>query len=563
MNGRMLAALAAALVALALHAPILGHGFVWDDAHKFGQARWDGPSDLAAALTPQYWTELSHEPPRAGYYRPVASLLFAFNQSLFGLEPRVYHAESLLLHAGVTALVVLLAATLFHASPTVALAAGLLFAVHPIHTEAVAFASDLTDLLSALPFIGALLVASRARDSWRSAAAIVLLWMLALGAKELAITLPLAIALVWWTRDLPVIRGRRRFWTSALLALLLYLTLRSWIFGDFAAAGAGLGWDGFYPRISAAGRSLTLAARMLIYPWPLIADYGPAGAPEPPHPLPFIVPFLFLVLLAGSARLRARAPELPFALAWFAIALLPVSNLIPIPQPYAERFLYLPSVGPCIALALALDRLRRHHRWSAPAILVPLLAAGALLTARRLPDWRNEGALWSSVVEALPSNPRALQNLGADFERRGDLARAIELYAAAHDLAPRMEKVTTAYATTLHRAGRAQEALDLLIDHEAHNPLTARVAGMLGAAFAGRAEFERALGYFEISSELEPADPAPRISRALCLTSLGRLEEAQLELRRLRDEGVDPDRLETLASALARATKRLESQWVD
>ena len=126
-----------------------------------------------------------------------------------------------------------------------------------------------------------------------------------------------------------------------------------------------------------------------------------------------------------------------------------------------------------------------------------------------------------------------------------------------------MEKVTTAYATALHKSGRAQEALDLLTEHEAANPLTARVAGMLGAAFAGRGELERALGYFEISAELEPTDPAPRISRSLCLISLGRLEEARAELRRLRGEGVDPSRLKTAIAALDRATKRLGSKGAD
>ncbi len=559
MNGRWAAAAAAALVAILLHLPILGHEFVWDDAEKFGQARWDGPQDLIAAVTPSYWSELSHEPPEAGYYRPLASLLFAANQARFGLDARIYHAQSILLHGLVTACVVLLAGPLLGAGVPAALAGGLLFAVHPIHTETVAFASDLTDLLAAFFYLGALALALRGRDSWPRALAAGGLWLLALGSKEMALSLPLLVGFAGWISTGRIVRQRWRFWCSALVILVLYAALRSWIFGDFSAAGAELAWEGPYLRLTEVGRALSGALRMLLAPWPLVADYGPAGAQLPAHPIP--AGAALLILAAGAAALRARrpAPELAFAAGWFLITLLPVMNLIPIPQPHAERFLYLPSAGPCIALAAGLARMRGRVSWIVAAWLALPVAAGALATTLRLPDWKNEETLWTSVLAVLPENPRALQNLGAVHEGRGDLEQATLLYEHAHRLAPRMEKVTTAYAGALYGTGRIDEAITVLEEHALRYGASAAVAGRLGAALARRRDFEAALRYFQIAARLAPESGTARSSLIRCLIALGRLDDARQELDRIAAQGVSKVAIERLDEELRRARTGLES----
>lgn len=546
------AALLTALVAFLLHLPVMLNGFVWDDAEKFGKAQWDGPQDLVAALTPQYWEALSHEPPEAGYYRPVASLLFAWNQSQFGLDPRIYHAQSLLLHALVCALVVLLGGRLIHLDAWAALAAGLLFAVHPVHTEALAFASDLTDLLAATAYLGALLLAVGRTPGWKRALGVSCLWLLALGSKEMAITLPALLAFLIWLRPGTSLRQSWRLGALLVVSGGLYLGVRLWVCGGLAPAGAGLEWDGWLVRFSAVGRSIQALSRMLVWPWPLVADYGPAG-----KVLPTSLFASGLVVVAGALSVlaigaRKKMPALALGVGWLVLTAFPVLNLVPIPQPLAERFLYLPSVGLCLALAAGLRTLPRLAQARLLLALLPLLVAGAWVSWARLPEWRDDRALWSSVLRVLPDNPRALQNLAADHEQRGETAAALPLYARAYALAPEMDKVVMAYAGALYGAGELDQAIAVLRKRVSRGVVGAQIAGMLGAALARSGQFLEAAQAFDLVVKSQPDDTRARISRALCWVALGRRAEAEGELEALREGQAEDAALVPLEQALSR-----------
>jgi tetratricopeptide (TPR) repeat protein len=295
---------------------------------------------------------------------------------------------------------------------------------------------------------------------------------------------------------------------------------------------------------------LALALRMSFLPWPLVADYGPAGRPPPPTLLAML-PVGLALLGAVTLPWWRRRRGVALAFAWMLLTLLPVMNLLPIPQPRAERFLYLPTVGLVIGAAFCLERLRgRVGRWAwAPLLLLLPLAGG--LTWRRLPEWRDEASLWESVLRVLPENPRALQNLAAAYRAAGEEQRALPLYARAYALAPRMEKVVLAYAQALHRQGRREEALEVLRGAVREGSGSVEVVGMLAASLARQGEYAEAAALFGRIVEARPEDGRARVSRALCWVALGRVEEAREELRRLQEMGVDPGVMAPLRGALS------------
>lgn len=475
-----LVAIIPAVVAVALYWPVTGHEFVWDDADKF--ARTAQTPHYSAAFGPDYWTKLSHEPRASGYYRPVASALFALNRHAEG--PFVFHLEGVLLHGLICALVALLAIWVV-AEPSVpvpkpageaqrprigvALLTGLFFATHPVHTEAVAFASDLTDLLCSAFYLLALLAALGRRPVLFG-----VFWMLSLGSKEMAVTLPAVWFLAEWVRGGRIPRRPGMICAIALVGCL-YLGLRWRVCGYLGAGEEGLAWTGASLRLAEMGRSVGLAIRLLVWPDPLVADYGPAGHPVPPELVSILGGAAFLGCIASLPWLIRRYPGLALALGWFALTYLPTSNLLPIPQPRAERFLYLPSVGPLLGLALAASS---KVRWPVMGIFsLGLIVTWSALTHRRLPDWKNELSLWNSVVHVLPDNPRALHNLGTAHEKAGRHQVAASLFADAHALAPRMETVARSHARALARGGDWPASEEVLREYLVHSPnaLSARV----------------------------------------------------------------------------------------
>ena len=399
-----------ALAALLLFLPVLGAGFVHDDVVLLRDnpniRDWDG---VVTGFSQPFW-EIADDP-RAhvgGFYRPVGVAAFVALHQLGGGSPLPYHAASLALHSLCSALVALLALRLGW-RPLAAAAAALLFAVHGMHVEPVAWASSLTYLLATAAALGGLLALLAGR--WTLAGLALAAGML---SQEAAIGV-WALAFGW-----QVFRGdlrQRRRWPGlvalAAAALVVYL-LRWWVFGSAAA--------GFFGRpitelaISPAEQwAIALAVqlqelRYLVWPWPH-APFRPLASPErvtladAQRWLPALGGLLLLAgaaawWLRGAARWRRGGPPQPLLLAvglCFA-GLLPLLNPSNLGQfPFEERFLYLPSAGFCLAAGWLLSR----H----PAALaggVALLAVNTWSAASTTSSWADEATFFRWGMEASP-----------------------------------------------------------------------------------------------------------------------------------------------------------------
>ncbi len=374
------AALLVLLVAVGTYANSVLNGFAYDDNTIIVGSPVVTEGRVVDALTSSYWPQAVGG---AGLYRPVTLSSFALEWGLWNGHPAGFHLVNLAVHSAVSLLVFLLILPVSATLP--ALVGGVLFAVHPVHSEAVANVVGRSELYSALFVLGACLLFLKGRGlspSWRAARLIGIgaLFALGLGSKEMAATLPALLVLMALVRtdegrvtervrtDLPVF-----LLTSALLAA--FLGVRFLILGSVSGEGPAPALMG----LSAGQRILTSLAvwpqyfRLLVFPLDLVVDYAPAVLFPALTWGPDVILGL-LMILGGAAAIIFLWPRerlVALGIAWFGISILPVANLlVPTGVLLAERTLYLPSVGLAFVAAGVVRWTARERRKSLGMLLV-------------------------------------------------------------------------------------------------------------------------------------------------------------------------------------------------
>jgi tetratricopeptide (TPR) repeat protein len=542
--------LAAVLCAVAVgvsYATSLKGSFVWDDVPLIQQdERLRSFASLGDIFERDFF-ERSDDSVKYGYYRPLVTVSYLVDRSLYGLEPRSFHLTNLALHYGCTLLVYGLGVVAFALPQAAALGGALLFAVHPVHTESVAWISGRTDVLATAFMLAALLLhvvaqqAHRRRVVWRALS--LAAFFMALLSKELAFAAPLLIA----ARELGHKRPREilRDVAPYLAVAVSYLVLRFVVLGVSTNSPADVSLASYLATLPTA---FFRYLGELVFPLPLSAYLQHPWVKQPSlSALASAAGALALAWLAfrgfqGGARV-------PVVLGISVVAaLVPVSNLVSISGPpdmgfvMAERFLYLPSVYFCLAIGLAAVALSRLPGARVPVATaaVFVLGGGAYATAQRGHDYRDDGTFMRSALVHAPDAYLLNARLAAFESLQGKHASAIELFERAIVLRKRESGREDAMlqadlGRALHRAGRDEEALAVLepvIDSLA----SARVLGTYGEALTalGRTDdAERALHRARALSD-RTADPYLGLARvALARGDLAAAKEhhaAALEL---------------------------------
>ncbi|MDE2490206.1 MAG: hypothetical protein KGM24_05125, partial [Elusimicrobia bacterium] len=386
---RVAALLALFVGAVALYASTLKDPPVWDDhTFVFGQPFLLDCRNLSKVLSPLDYVRVL---PERNSARPVWQASILADTCLGGGDIRVYRLTSAYWHALGAVLVAALGWALT-GSFAPGLAAGILFAADPLHTEPVDILTFRTDLLALAFMIGTILLwregwarAGRRRAALLAAAALAA--ALALLSKETAVVLPLLLLLSDALFPPPAAPARARRWGSFAVcsALVLgYLVFRAPRSGYVTAGHSDFfsevretvplpgsrAQQGFvrppelprpqdppWSRVyrDPAARFLTMSRvfasylRLLVWPHPLQGDYAPRVVDSWTDPGALAGWLGWLAVLAAAWLLRRRAPLASFGLGWAAITLLPVSNLIAIYNLQADRYLYAPSAGVCLA----------------------------------------------------------------------------------------------------------------------------------------------------------------------------------------------------------------------
>ena len=502
------------------------------------------------------------------YYRPLMTFAYLLAYKIFGLLPFGFHLMSLVLHAAVVLLVFAVTERLFH-DRLISLITSGLFALHPIHTESVSWIAGITDLELSFFFLLTFLLYLHLGDtgrqsgrSWLPYMLLVLTYSLALLSKEQALVLP-ALAIVYEHFYRPGEVGSqfqdkwRRYLPLCLVAAS-YIAFRRFALGGFAPAiwRPNMSWSGVVLNaISLTGGYLG----KLIWPVRLTAFYvfHESRSIADPHVLAGLT---CLIVCAGLfVWLWRTARPLSFALLWMGATLGPVLNARWMPaQVFAERYLYLPSVGFCWLIGWAVAKLWREVRSGSPsaarallrqAIAITLAVVAclyAIRTVERNRDWRDDEVLYRKTLEAQPDAQVIRTNLGVIYSERGDWADAEREWTLA--LGPGRPSPVTLSNLGLVRIKqkRYSEAADLFDQAIRLRPAFVDPYKHLAEMYLEMGRLSDADGQFHLAVSLAPLDINLRNSYGHFLLQQGRTSEAREQFARSAEADANAEAYDNL-----------------
>jgi tetratricopeptide (TPR) repeat protein len=410
-------------------------------------------------------------------YRPLTALWMCSNFALFGLRPACWHLATLALHVLITYLVFVVTYELVSDRSTAFIAA-LLFGVHPAHVENVAWVSAANDLLMSALLLASFLAFLRYRKGEGNGGLglSLALFAAALLTKETAVVFPVLILVFSWL----FAAERGEIWRRAAKSmqassaffgvLLVYLMARSYAMRNVVSGQAAVpGWKTMvltWPSILWFDVChLALPIRLSeFYPYRYVIDPGLRT---------FVLPTALLVAISiggflWTPRLKYAAVA-QFACAWILLTLVPALYLRALtPDDFVhDRFLYLPSVGFVILIALAIRHL--PGSLTAPsssaaqvAVLVLLALAGMVGTFGNQLPWASDVLLYENGLKFVPDSSNLKDNLANALAARGRSAEAIRLYQEVLERDPRFWRSNYNLGHELLKAGRNQEAEEYL-----------------------------------------------------------------------------------------------------
>jgi tetratricopeptide (TPR) repeat protein len=504
------------------YAATLGFGFVSDDRFQIVGS----PFIASWRFVPQYFAShvWSYIYPHllSNYYRPCFLLWLRLNQAVFGQRAWGWHLSSVAVHVAVTYLVFRLGLWLTR-DTGVAVASALLFGLHPVHVEAVAYVSGVAEPLAALFLLAAFLAWLRSgepgpRLQWLAAA--LTLYAAALLSKEGSLVLPVLIAVFAWIyaprhggETLPVRRLQVALVAAApfLVVTGAYLPLRIWALKGFAHTVTPLT---LRTELLTLPSVLLFYMRLLVWPFGLSCYYD-KGYVSVLAFRGFVLPLIVILLALAALALwyrwtrrqsREESRTLVFAGFWMALAIAPVLNfrLLPEGEIAHDRYLYFPSVGFVILLALALRQVARRR------------FAGGL----RRPAWVSVFGAGLAVLLAIAT---ARQSLYWSDE--------LSLNFHAHEIAPRNVFATTSLAAAAAARGMVPAAVSLYQQALASDPDFWRANVNLAYLYYEQGNFPEAVRYFERSSAVDLTDGGQFLYLGLARMQLNQLPGAEAAIR--------------------------------
>ncbi len=508
-----LPAAGAALAAFLLYAPTLAYGFLnWDDNFYVFANPYLGNFDWRFVKWAFTTTYIQH-------WSPLLWISLGIDHALWGMNPAGYHLTNVLLHGLNTFLTVLLSFALLgfvrpggRTNAWLAAAAGLVFAAHPLHVEAVAWISSRKDQLYSFFYLAGLLayagyVSSAGRRRQGLYALSLLAFAFSLMSKPMAVTLP-AVLLILDLYPFRRIRGASDALRIGLLEKVPFYL------GSLALSVITVrSYKGLYPdeadrvlhelTFPAAVRAWTAVRAVVLYPWKAVLPFGLAAyQPMPMGSEAARVSYpgslaAFIVVSAAVVWLARRLPGQAAAWACYLVMVFPTLGLTRVfgVTAVADRFVYLPLLAlilPAVAGAgVLLDGPAR--RWRAPLAALGALWVLALggLTLRQSGYWRDPVSFWSRNVEQNPQSYESMSNLAMAHYQERSFDRAALWFSRSIAVYGYRPYAHYGLGISLHGLGRTEEGLRSLDTAVAMQAAVYRYT-KTGKAGNDLAEFHRA-----------------------------------------------------------------------
>ncbi len=554
------------LVALSIipYINCLKNEFVLDDTRLIVDNPFiKNPENIGEAFHNDFWwgTTLGF----SGLYRPVTIISYIANYSVSGLNPLFYHFFNIILHLMVV-LSIYTFLILLYEDRFVAFLATALFAVHPIHTEAVTWISGRPDLLAAFFFFSSLTIFTKLCRNKRSRITSLsllffslILYLLALLSKENSIVLvgilPIILYFLAAKKSSNTIGTTIRsvFGRSALLKYSgyiaitgIYLLLRWNMLGHIAfrphaaVLGNPLIEANLYERIVTSSFLFLKYLMLTIAPVWLSIDYTAWQIPLSSFPLS-VLDFISLIVVAGFLFFLVftfiKSSRWFFPLAFFAVTYSIVSNIFYIVWiMFTERFIYIPSLAFFVLFALTCDLIlrrinmaekRRLYLYISYAAIGLILALFAARTFVRNDDWRNESVLWTQTVRVVPRSAAAHANLGKVLMQIGKTREAEAEFLHSISIYPGRAELYINLADLYANQEDSQKAKEQYLKAIQLNPKSYEAHYNLAFLHESLGEIEESIKEYQKAIDLYPFSAEAMNNLGAIYLKVGRFSEAQ------------------------------------
>lgn len=551
------------------------NGFVFDDVGQVLLNPWIRDfRHLPDIFSENVW---AFDGQATNYYRPTMHVIYMLVYSAFGPKAWGFHLANVLLHSATSVLVLMTASRVFGEVPRTDRAhfrspsfiAAMLFAVHPIHTEPVAWIAGVPELAFSFFFVLSFFLYIRSKGDGNEArapyVASVLSYFLATLSKETALTLPFFLVaydlLLGNPKTIFSAKSFRRY-VPYVVATAVYLAMRYHALGGMApvkaevAPSQALGFIDIFVLLTKYCAKLVLPTNLnalhIYRPAASVFDAMVAGS------VLSAVVLGFLMVIAFKKNKTAL-----LALLFVVVPLTPAFYFpglnFKFYNSFAERYLYLPTFGFVLLLSLAIAWITTHRSASSPFVamafisLIVIYSSGSI---HRTSVWKDELTLWADAVRKSPDSALAHHNLGTALRSQGKIDDAIGHFQEAARLQPEIAYFRNSLGDGYHRKGRTDQAIEQYQIAIALQPDEADAYNNLGSALAETGSLDRAITYFETAVRLQPHRPdyhynlgVAYIDKGLAGKAIAHLEYAA---RRSPDDAGFRDTLERAYRILAR-----------
>jgi len=553
-------------ISLAVYYNSLENSFVYDDQGLIVYNKWiKSLKNIKYLFLKEYLFKFNEFS-----YRPFVTLTYFLDYSIWKLNPFGYHLVNIILHTLNVIFIYLFSYRFLFKRILPSVIASLIFAVHPVLTEAVNSINYREDLLALFFFIPSLMlyiVVSRRyfeeEGKERGLRYIfyyslgLLFYLFSLLSKEMALTLPFILILYDFT-----FRGFKDFkikeiiknYSGYILITIFYLFLRFYYFKNPEALVHYTGGS-FWIDLFTLPRIILSYIKLVIFPLYLNADHiiiPSKSLFELPVIITTCILILFFLLIWKSYRF---SQSIFFSSCWFFIILLPVLNLVPIANPLAERYLYIPFVGFSLVMGIFFTalfdrnlekRVKKIYQGFIISSVVLLLIFYSTITIKRNSVWKNDFTLWSKTAHDSPISFRARYNLGLEYEKKGLLDEAEKEYRitlminSKHYKAHKHIGIIYLKKSMLDIAEfEFKEALRIKPDYADAYFYLAKVLGKRGLIDDAMSTYQRAL-------EVDPEYYEAKVNLGILYIKKGFIDKGIDEFKKALD--IQPDSIEARAN---------------
>lgn len=540
-------------ISITIYANTLKNGFVYDDKYTIvDNILIKDISNLTALFDRNAYFGRSRETT----YRPIVTSTYFIDYAVFGLKPFGYHLTNIFLHT-VNGVLLYIFFTLFislpvpggcqrsstHLTKNLPLLVSLIFITHPVLTETVNAISFREDLLVFLFYMSALnlylLSKSKFAEINRSPSLYLfytaswLLYALALLSKEMALTLPLVIYCFEYLYYKDSKRNPTVFNLPNLGYIIITIIYAYFYFYYFSSPKEVHSWRLIERLLTISWIALSYM-KVVIFPVSLSVEHSI----EPVRhffSLSFIAPagvmLLIIVLL-----IIYRNSLISFGIAFFLITLLPVFNIVPIMNPFAERYLYLPASGFAFIVGIVICRIRlnltsRTKILTLAIITLSIISISAASSIRRNGTWRSDYLLKKDIVRKMPESSSAHAAVGYYYQEKGQFTEAIREYQIALKLYPYDSYTHNNLGLIYAEQGRFRDAIQHFKITLKLEPNNAEVYNNLGLANVSMNKLLESIQYYLEAIALEPNNPQFHNNIGMAYYKAGLLDMAVQEYK--------------------------------